>query len=81
MHKYRGKMIHGNKKYEFEKLENPGDTYLVKPTNIYSLKSAMRVYFGAGISISKTFKFEDERGGNVLITRGDTVKTLSKCAD
>jgi hypothetical protein len=68
-------MINGNKKYDFTGLVKPGDTYSTKPANIYSLKSAMRQYFGAGISITKSFTFEDEGKGNVLITRLELINT------
>lgn len=62
-------MKHGNEKYDFNKLAVVGDTYRVKPANVYSLKSAMRAHFGKGAKISKAFKFDELGGGNILITR------------
>jgi len=37
-------MNHGNKKYNFEALVNPGDTIVVKPANIYSMKQHLRLF-------------------------------------
>lgn len=44
MHKYRGKMIHGNKKYNFEPLRKKGGTVTETTSNIYALKSSLRTF-------------------------------------
>lgn len=45
-HQYRGKMIHGNKKYNFEPLKNPGGEVTETTANIYALKSSLRTFLG-----------------------------------
>lgn len=37
-------MSHGNKKYNFEDLKEPGSTIKVKTANLYSLKNSLRIY-------------------------------------
>lgn len=42
---YRGKMIHGNKKYNFEPLKIMNGEITETTANIYALKSSLRSYF------------------------------------
>jgi hypothetical protein len=66
-------MQHGNKKYNFEALQSPGDTITVKPANIYSLKNSMRIFFKPAdaikFRIADHFVIDEMKGGNVQITR------------
>ena len=62
-------MKHGNQKYDFSPLQNTGGSITVKPSNIYSLKSAMRQYFGSGTSIKDNFTFEEQIEGDITVTR------------
>lgn len=67
-HIYRGKMIHGNKKYFFNELAKAADTLLVTPKNIYSLKNQAKLYIKETDPNIK-FDYEEQKGGKVLITR------------
>jgi len=65
-------MTHGNKKYEFEKLVNPGDSIEAETSNIYALKSSVRGYFkepGITLELKKSFKFDEIGSGLFLVTR------------
>jgi len=59
-------MEHGNKKYDFEPLKEIGGEVIVKPANLYSLKSALRQVFKIGV---KSFKFDDAEAGQYKVTR------------
>lgn len=59
-------MKHGNQKYDFEPLRNPGGEVTVKPANIYSLKSALRQYLKMSV---KPFEFTDNSDGTFTIKR------------
>lgn len=61
-------MIHGNKKYFFEKLENIGDEIIVEPKNIYSLKNQARLYIKETNPAMK-FDFQDHKGGKISVRR------------
>lgn len=64
-------MVHGNKKYDFEPLKEINGEVVVKPANIYSLKSALRGYFGTGVSIKESFEFIDLPDGEFkVISKG-----------
>lgn len=69
-------MEHGNKKYNLEQLQKAGDTIIVKPANIYSLKNQMRKFFGSH-NFTKKFSFEGLPDGFVLVTKLDYATTLS----
>lgn len=66
-------MEHGNKIYFFEKLENIGDTLIVKPrpakvrVNINSLKQAIKSYKKENIGFDCSV--EEHKNGNATITR------------
>ncbi len=61
-------MNHGNKKYFFEKLQKAGDTILVEPKNIYSLKNQLKLY-KRDQDPSLEYDITEQRGGKVLVTR------------
>lgn len=61
-------MVHGNKKYFFDKLEKIGDEIIVEPKNIYSLKNQARLYIKETDETMK-FDFEDHKGGKVSVKR------------
>lgn len=61
-------MAHGNKKYFFEELKTEGDTILVKPVNIYSLRNQIKLYKKSS-DPELEYTIEEQRGGKVLITR------------
>lgn len=61
-------MNHGNKKYFFERLQKTGDTILVEPKNIYSLKNQIKIY-KRDVDPSLLYAISEQRGGKVLVTR------------
>lgn len=68
---YRGKMIHGNKKYNFEDLKHKDDAIEVDSANVYSLKSSLRL-FAKDNKLGKSkdlFKVEDISAKRFLVTR------------
>lgn len=61
-------MTHGNKKYFFDKLKEVGDSMVVEPKNIYSLKNQAKLFIKEN-NPSIKFDYQDQRGGKVLVTR------------
>jgi hypothetical protein len=61
-------MAHGNKKYFFEELKQSGDTIMVKPINIYSLKNQIKLYVKK-VDPNLEYSFEEQKGGKILIIR------------
>jgi len=66
-------MAHGNKKYFFEELKQPGDTILAKPNpsqvrvNVYSLKNQIKNFFKFNEPFE--YEFEEHKNGTVTIKR------------
>lgn len=63
-------MAHGNKKYNFEDLQKPGDCITVKSANIYSTKNYLREYSKeANIKWPEGFNVTQQALGEVKIER------------
>ena len=67
-------MAHGNKKYFFEELKQPGDTILAKPNpkqirvNTYSLRNQIKLFFKEN-NENFEYEFEEHKNGTVTIKR------------